>query len=153
MWLAIAGATFVLGLFVGAAFAASAPATTSSATAPTIVSNSTVTVTAPPATVTAPPVTVTVAAAQSPTQVTAPTTQTVAAPVKVPSGVGMNYQAAQDLWRTAGLVVMPATDALGANRLAVIDSSWVVVAQDVPAGTTVAHGSPISATIKKYADK
>ena len=31
--------------------------------------------------------------------------------------VGQNYQDAQDVWRASGLVVIPAEDATGANRL------------------------------------
>lgn len=72
---------------------------------------------------------------------------------KVPNGVGMNYQAAQDLWRGNGLVVLPAIDALGAHRLPVIDSNWVVLAQDLKAGSTVDWGSSIRATVKKYTDE
>ncbi len=73
--------------------------------------------------------------------------------VKVPNGVGKNYQSAQDAWRAAGLIVMPGTDATGANRLMVLDSNWVVVSQDPAAGTKVEDGSEITATVKKYTDK
>ena len=73
--------------------------------------------------------------------------------VKVPNGVGLNYQAAQDLWRAAGLVVMPATDATGANRIPVIDSNWVVLAQTPAAGTDMSADSEITATVKKYTDR
>jgi hypothetical protein len=64
----------------------------------------------------------------------------------------MNYQAAQDLWRAAGLHVAPATDATGANRVPIIDSNWVVLSQDLKAGSMVAAGSFITATVKKYTD-
>lgn len=76
-----------------------------------------------------------------------------AAKVSVPNGVGMNYQQAQDLWRGAGLHVAPAIDGTGANRLPVIDSNWVVLSQNPPAGAVVDRGSFITATVKKYTDK
>jgi beta-lactam-binding protein with PASTA domain len=72
--------------------------------------------------------------------------------IVVPNGVGMNYQDAQDLWRGAGLHVAPAVDALGAHRLPIIDSNWVVLRQSPAAGTTVDTGTFITATVKKYTD-
>lgn len=72
--------------------------------------------------------------------------------ITVPDGVGMNYQDAQDLWRSQGLVVMPAEDATGANRIPILDSGWVVVSQDPAAGTQASDGDAITATIKKYTD-
>ena len=101
------------------------------------------------------------------TQTPAPPTQTPSVPsvapteepqpapskVTVPNGVGRDYQTAQDLWRAAGLVVLPATDALGANRLPVIDSNWVVLSQSPKAGSSVESGASITATVKKYTDK
>ncbi|TAK70742.1 MAG: hypothetical protein EPO13_02440 [Actinomycetota bacterium] len=56
----------------------------------------------------------------------------------------MNYQAAQDIWRAAGLHVLPANDATGANRLPLIDSNWVVLAQEPAAGTKVETDSTIT---------
>jgi hypothetical protein len=79
----------------------------------------------------------------------APTTDEM---IVVPNGVGLDYQSAQDLWRAAGLHVAPAIDALGANRLPIIDSNWLVLAQDPEAGTVVPNGSFITATVKKYTD-
>lgn len=72
--------------------------------------------------------------------------------IVVPDGVGMNYQDAQDLWRSAGLIVAPATDATGANRLPFLDSNWVVLAQDLTPGDRVPADSMITATVKKYSD-
>ena len=72
--------------------------------------------------------------------------------IRVPNGVGMNYQDAQDLWRSQGLLVMPAEDATGANRMPVLDSGWVVLSQSPAAGTTVEEGGDITATVKKYTD-
>ncbi len=81
-----------------------------------------------------------------------------AAPVQpatalVPDVTGMDYQAAQDLLRANGLVVMPATDGLGANRLPVIDSNWYLVSQDLQPGSTVDAGTAITCTILKYTDR
>jgi beta-lactam-binding protein with PASTA domain len=75
-----------------------------------------------------------------------------AARVTVPDGVGQNYQTAQDLWRGAGLIVLPAEDASGEDRLMVLDANWVVLAQDPGAGSKVPAGSTIRATVKKYSD-
>lgn len=72
--------------------------------------------------------------------------------VVVPDMVGQNYQDAQDMWRASGLVVMPADDATGANRLPVLDSNWYVVSQSPAGGTEVPNGSNIRATVKKYTD-
>lgn len=72
--------------------------------------------------------------------------------MKVPNGVGMDYQSAQDLWRSAGLHVAPATDATGAHRLPLIDANWVVLSQDLKAGKKVPVDSFITATVKKYSD-
>ncbi len=72
--------------------------------------------------------------------------------VVVADMVGQNYQDAQDIWRASGLVVVPAEDATGANRLAVLDSNWYVVAQSPEGGTEVPTGTSIQASIKKYTD-
>ena len=74
------------------------------------------------------------------------------AKIRVPNGVGLDYQSAQDLWRGAGLHVAPAIDAAGAHRLPIIDSNWVVLSQDPPAGSLVDDDSFITATVKKYTD-
>jgi len=70
----------------------------------------------------------------------------------VPDGVGLDYQKAQDLWRKAGLHVAPAVDATGAHRLPVVDSNWVVLSQDLTAGSTVPTDSFITATVQKLTD-
>jgi hypothetical protein len=70
----------------------------------------------------------------------------------VPDGVGMDYQSAQDLWRSKGLVVLPAEDATGANRLPFLDSNWVVLGQTPAAGTQAQDGDTITALVKKYTD-
>lgn len=92
-------------------------------------------------------------AASSPSEAAAPVTSSHPATIKVPNGVGMNYQAAQDLWRGKGLVVMPATDGLGAHRVPVIDSNWLVLAQDLEPGSVVKWGTAITATVIKYTDR
>ncbi|WP_305785864.1 PASTA domain-containing protein [Symbioplanes lichenis] len=106
--------------------------------------------TTPSPTTTATATTATTALATTAKATTAP--RKTKAPVKVPDGVGLNYQSAQDLWRAAGLHVAPATDATGAHRLPLIDANWVVVAQDLKAGSKVAADSFITATVKKYSD-
>lgn len=97
----------------------------------------------------------------APTTSAAPTTSQpaeTAAPrptsdeVTVPDAVGLNYQDAQDTWRAAGLIVLPADDATGANRIPLVDSNWFVVSQTPAAGTVVPSGSDVRATIKKYTD-
>jgi hypothetical protein len=82
----------------------------------------------------------------------AATPQSTPSTIKVPDGVGMNYQDAQDMWRAAGLIVLPATDATGANRIPVLDSNWFVVAQDLKPGSKVPVDTGITATVKKYTD-
>jgi len=72
--------------------------------------------------------------------------------IKVPNGVGLDYQSAQDRWRAAGLHVAPAVDATGAHRLPLIDSNWIVLAQNLKAGSKVPRGSFITATVKKNTD-
>ena len=72
--------------------------------------------------------------------------------VVVADMVGENYQDAQDVWRASGLVVVPAEDATGANRLAILDSNWYVVGQSPSGGTEVPTGTSIQASIKKYTD-
>ena len=72
--------------------------------------------------------------------------------IKVPDGVGLDYQSAQDRWRAAGLHVAPAVDATGQHRLPLIDSNWLVLAQNLKAGSKVPRGSFITATVKKNSD-
>ena len=111
---------------------------------------------APTVTVTQTPVPAATQASPSTSVSTPPATvaavATNSASIVVPNAVGKDYQSAQDLWRAAGLHVLPAIDALGANRLPVIDSNWVVLAQDPKPGTTVPMDSFITATVKKYTD-
>ena len=85
----------------------------------------------------------------------APAAPAPAAPssVLVPNAIGKDYQTAQDLWRAAGLHVAPAIDALGAHRVAVLDSNWVVLSQSPAPGSSVPTDTAITATIKKFTDK
>lgn len=83
---------------------------------------------------------------------TPPTTPVPPSMLTVPDGVGLDYQKAQDLWRRAGLHVAPAVAATGAQRLPVIDSNWVVLSQDLAAGSTVPTDSFITATVPKLTD-
>ena len=72
--------------------------------------------------------------------------------VVVKRGVGRDYQTAQDIWRSQGLVVLTAKDALGLGRFPFIDSNWVVLAQTPKAGKCVKKNSSIRATVKKFTD-
>lgn len=142
MWLRY-GSFFLGGLLISTQTgcgSAPAPATV------TMTATQTITQSASPVTTTIPTFTT-----ATPAQQTAPAT-TRPATTTVPNGVGLNYQAAQDLWRANGLVVLPAIDALGAHRLPVIDANWFVVAQDLKPGSVVEWGSGITATVKKYTD-
>lgn len=150
-WLKYAGVGFaglVVGLIMGTAAGSTtetaAPAATITLPAPEpatetveVPVESTVTVTAPAAAAAAPAATT---SAAPPTRVT------------VPDAVGKNYQDAQDLWRSSGLIVGPAVDATGANRLPVLDLNWVVLEQEPAAGVVVDAGTIITATVKKYTD-
>lgn len=147
---ALAGAGLVglvLGIVLGSGNNSDSPSA-ASVTEPIPTASVTMTVTQGPTP------TITVTASPSTSDALASTSAPAAQPakVKVPDGVGMNYQAAQDLWRSVGLVVLPATDATGAHRLPIIDSNWVVVAQDLKAGSAVEVGTGITATVKKYTD-
>lgn len=161
-WVRFAGVGLLGFILGGALLGGGSDAPDSAQPAPTETVTATATVTAvetvtTEATVTvaptpeAPPATTSAAVAPA---APASTPTTVATPtiVEVPNAVGMNYQDAQDLWRSAGLVVGVATDATGANRLAFVDSNWVVVSQDLTPGETVDGGTIITATIKKYTD-
>ena len=72
--------------------------------------------------------------------------------VTVPDVVGLNYQKAQNQWRARDLIVMPAKDASGERRWALLDSNWYVVDQKPAAGTQVEVGTPVRASILKYSD-
>jgi hypothetical protein len=109
--------------------------------------------TTPTAVAPSPTPTATPASASTPvTQPQAATPSPVPALVVVAGCVGTNYQLAQDIWRAAGLIVLPATDALGLHRLPIIDSNWIVVAQNLSPGSKVTSGGAITATVKKYTD-
>ncbi|WP_156022916.1 PASTA domain-containing protein [Terracoccus sp. 273MFTsu3.1] len=141
--------TALLALGIGAAGGGNADATPPATASSTVVVTQTVPV---PSIATATQTlraTVTVAASRAPVAVAAPKP---ASKVTVPDGVGMNYQDAQDAWRAAGLHVAPAEDATGAHRIPVLDANWVVLAQNLQAGSKVAVDSFIIATIKKYSD-
>lgn len=129
--------SFDEGYAQGVAAQTFAPVTTPATSAPA----STATTTAPAT-----------KAATKATTAPAQATEAAVTTIKVPNGVGMDYQSAQDLWRSAGLIVAPATDATGAHRLPLIDSNWVVLAQDLKAGSKVPDGTLITATVKKYTD-
>ncbi|MGX1808542.1 PASTA domain-containing protein [Nocardia sp. NPDC055321] len=110
--------------------------------------------TAPPA---APPaITATSAPAALPAPATlapgtaAPTTSApAAAPAALmPSVVCMNLQAAQDTIQEAGVFFSRSKDATGADRMQVIDSNWVVVAQSPAPGTPFTEGEAVLSVVK-----
>ena len=57
---------------------------------------------------------------------------------KVPSFVGMGLQSAQDTAQAHGFYALSSHDALGRDRMQVLDRNWKVCSQNVAAGTTVA---------------
>ena len=143
----------MLAVIVGTAAGCGSSAAPSAAPAVVV----TQTVVAPPAETVTQTVqaTVTMPASETPAETVEPSPSAVARPaakITVPDAVGMNYQDAQDLWRAAGLHVAPANDATGAHRVPVLDRNWVVLAQDLKAGSKVPADSFITATIKKYTD-
>jgi hypothetical protein len=144
--------TALLALAIGAAGGGDADATAPASASPTVVVTQTAPAPAPETVTQTLRSTVTVAAPAPAADSAAKAAAKPASKITVPDGVGMNYQDAQDLWRAAGLLVAPAEDATGANRLPVLDSNWVVLAQDLKAGSKVAADSMITATVKKYTD-
>ncbi len=138
--------TALVALGIGASGGNGAPSP-APATAVPVTITQTVTTAEPAVTITQTVRETVKAAAAAPVSKAAP-----AAKIVVPDGVGLNYQEAQDQWRAAGLVVGVAVDATGANRLPVLDSNWVVLSQDLKAGTRVDADSVITATVKKYTD-
>ena len=146
-WLAY-GAAGLAGLVVGVIFGLPGECHSRRAKPVPTVTVSTTLAPSPVPTVT---VTETVTPAASPSA-TKPAPTSKPTKIKVPNGVGLDYQEAQDLWRAAGLVVLPGTDATGANRIPILDRNWVVLEQDLKPGTTVDDGSSITATIKKFTD-
>ncbi|MEV0978833.1 PASTA domain-containing protein [Streptomyces sp. NPDC049915] len=56
---------------------------------------------------------------------------------KVPSFVGMGLQSAQDTAQAQGFYALTSHDALGRDRMQVLDRNWKVCSQNVAAGTTV----------------
>ena len=76
----------------------------------------------------------------------------VGAMISVANGVGLNYDLMKDVWQAAGLRVEDAEDATGADRSPALESTWVVVSQNLGPGTEVPAGSSITATIRKYTD-
>lgn len=57
---------------------------------------------------------------------------------QVPSFVGMGLQSAQDAAQAQGFYALTSHDALGRDRMQVLDRNWKVCSQNVAAGTTVA---------------
>ena len=73
--------------------------------------------------------------------------------ITVPDVSGMNHQQAQDTMQAAGLYNLREVDGKGLGRMLVVDSNWVQVDQDPPAGTKVGAGTVITLTAIKYTDR
>ena len=92
----------------------------------------------------------------------APTTPSASLPVSagpgpalvaVPDGVGSSYLSAWRLWLSAGLSVLRPVDALGAGRVPVNPSEWVVVGQQPAAGSKVPAGATVTPILMMYGDR
>ncbi|MBQ0825643.1 PASTA domain-containing protein [Streptomyces tagetis] len=65
------------------------------------------------------------------------------APATVPDFVGMGLQSAQDTAQEAGFHVLTSHDALGRDRMQVLDRNWKVCGQSVAAGRSVPTDTPL----------
>ncbi|WP_338483206.1 PASTA domain-containing protein [Streptomyces sp. SCSIO 75703] len=65
------------------------------------------------------------------------------APAAVPDVVGMGLQSAQDTAQEAGFHVLTSHDALGRDRMQVLDRNWKVCGQSVAAGRSVPTDTPL----------
>ncbi len=97
-------------------------------------------------------------ASSSPAPVSAPesaarTSAGAAELITVPDVSGLNHQQAQDTMQAAGLYNLREVDGKGLGRMLVVDSNWVQVGQDPPAGTKVTPGTVITLTAVKYTDR
>ncbi|OXM73065.1 hypothetical protein CF166_11115 [Amycolatopsis sp. KNN50.9b] len=73
--------------------------------------------------------------------------------ITVPDVSGLNHQQAQDTMQAAGLYNLREVDGKGLGRVLVVDSNWVQVGQDPPAGTKVTADTVITLTAIKYTDR
>ncbi|MGC0366160.1 hypothetical protein ABH922_004144 [Rhodococcus sp. 27YEA15] len=66
----------------------------------------------------------------------------------MPNVVCMNLQAAQNKIQDAGVFYSRSKDATGAGRRQVVDSNWVVVAQNPSPGTPFGEGDAVLSAVK-----
>ncbi|MFF1411660.1 hypothetical protein ACFVX6_18040 [Streptomyces sp. NPDC058289] len=107
--------------------------------APSTAPTSAATTAAPPAPAPAPVGSKSAAPASTPPAAPAPAPARAA----VPNGVGQVLQTAQDDAQAAGFFLLGSTDALGRNRMQVLDRNWKVCSQAPSAGTQAATGTKI----------
>jgi beta-lactam-binding protein with PASTA domain len=60
----------------------------------------------------------------------------------------MNLQSAQNAIQAAGVFFSRSDDATGAGRMQVLDSNWIVVGQQPPAGELVGEGEAVLSVVK-----
>lgn len=97
---------------------------------------------------TAAPVATTAPAGESVAPTTPPTSIATETESIMPHVVCMNLQAAQDLIQTTGVFFSDSFDASGQGRSQMMDSNWVVVSQDPPAGSPITEGSANLGAVK-----
>lgn len=91
--------------------------------------------------------TTTVAPATTTTTRPAPTT-TLMVVALMPNVVGMNLQDAQDTIQDAGVFFSRSYDCTGADRSQIIDSNWLVITQNIPAGRPFGENEAILGVVK-----
>ena len=66
----------------------------------------------------------------------------------MPDVMCMNLQDAQDTIQANGVFFSGSFDATGQGRMQMVDSNWVVVSQDPPAGTPIVEGQANLGAVK-----
>jgi hypothetical protein len=91
--------------------------------------------------------TTTVAPSTTTTTKAAPTTTTKVAAL-MPNVVGLNLQDAQDSIQDAGVFFSRSYDCTGAGRSQIVDSNWLVITQNIPAGRPFGENEAILGVVK-----
>jgi|LakMenE18May11ns_1017448.scaffolds.fasta_scaffold9954945_8 hypothetical protein len=68
---------------------------------------------------------------------------------QMPNVVCLDLQAAQDLIQDQGVFLSKSVDASGQGRRQIIDSHWVVVAQNIQVGAPIDEGKVILSVLKE----
>ena len=68
---------------------------------------------------------------------------------QMPNVVCLDLQAAQDLIQDQGVFLSKSVDASGQGRRQIIDSKWVVVAQNIQVGAPIDEGKVILSVLKE----